>query len=551
MKFLKVLFAVTILFLSSCTKTKLNSVVHHIDSVTGSAYDLDTLQMTITPIPTQQDDAPTMTAVWKYQESHPSYLITLQAATYYAPNGPMIIVDSIANGTYQQAYINIEGANPAKDINAGFSTNWNCNGPCLLLQQVKGAFIQNIGMTGTYTKSAGFTEVQIDTSTRTQWEQTGILDNPTAMNAGIIIDPFNDPGYFTNPSAQELPGLSANYIVGMNTAGSTNVTIQQCSFKNFPVGIVITAGYQQNGDLININNCQIGNCITGIAFTQAQSKDCWVNNIMVWGGVRDILDGITYGAHKADGSICPTVLGGSIAGNNYEFIFAYAVTFSVNVSDVMAENIFKWGQVVGSAAGINFSNIQVDFQVSAPNVPSPDFYYYGENTSWIDCTLRDYNGGATGNRIVLNGYGNTFTGGSMSTPPLCLNSLAATGNLGPELNPPTFTNVSMFYEDKILNSNNYDSLIEIGANVPAFIDSHMDTGYLIAPSLASYVNVKDLIVTSQRYTEFGLTAMVSSEYPVGFVSSVRGDTVSLVNTGTYIYTSSLFRVWDCKIKSGF
>jgi len=532
--------------LGSCAKHNFKEpgfkTIH--DSISNTDWLVDTVNKTVSLFPTGEDDQPMVQSASQFQQRNPGYLI-ICPATGYQLNEP-VIVDSIANGVYQQSFINISGVTGAKDVNAAYSTNFHCAGSCFMLQQCKGCSISNIAMTGPYTKSSGFTQVQIDTTARAQWEDGINSDNYVSPVAGIVIDPFSDPSHYTGVY-QEYPGLSQYYLPGMSTSGSTDVVINECDIRQFCVGILITAGWQQNGDIIDVNNTQIGNCISAIAATQSQSKDCEVNNLMVWGGVETIFDGRNYGAGKGDGATMPIINGTSIAGSNKQIFNCYALSFPISASNIVAESILKIG-IAGGPAGCSFSNFDIDFQTGGVNTPSPDFYYWGPNTTWTGCMLRVYNGQTSSNRIVMNSQANTFIGGSFSTPPLCTSTEAVQGEYGQEIQTPTFQNVSLFYLDKILNTNQYDSISPLGGNAPVFINPSTFTGYFVITYPGDQPLIGDLIVSFAGIVEDGLPAITTFEYPVGYVTAVCHDTVYLKNTGQGIYTGSLYRVYDTQVK---
>jgi hypothetical protein len=110
--------------------------------------------------------------------------------------------------------------------------------------------------------------------------------------------------------------------------------------------------------------------------------------------------------------------------------------------------------------------------------------------------------------------------------------------------------VSLFALDKILNTNQYDSISPLGGNAPVFINPSTFTGYFVITYPGDKPLLGDLIVTYKSITENGLNTGIN-EYPVGYVTAVSNDTVYLKNTGEYIYTGTLYRVYDTQVKVNY
>jgi hypothetical protein len=475
---------------------------------------------------------------------NPGYKIHLTNGNFYISKP--LIAANIINGIYHQVTINIEGFTNAKNTPSQNTTNiiptFN-NTFAIGIQQGKGCIIKNILFQGKFTFPNALMPIQIDTLNFINWTDGQASNNITSPYSAIVIDPFSDSTLYDNIIHLMYEGLHSYYLPKMSPSGSTAINIEGCGISNFVVGIMVTPSYQQNGELINVNDCRIDYCRSSYAFTQAQSKANTINDLECWGGTHTVLDGYNYGAHKGDGATCPIVNVINIAGAVHQLINAYSNTFPISIDNVYAEGLFKIGSS-GGGAGTHFNNFQIDFQVEANNVPSPDYYYYGFNTYWTNCMLRVY---GTNDRIVLNGSRNYFYGGAMSTPPICRNLWLPLDNIS--YYPPIFSNVFMYYSNFMLNSNNYDSIISLSQKTMIVVDRSTFNGYFIDSNIGE-INIGDLLLTSNNYTD-QLTGIFSYEYPLGYVSNIGHDTIYLKNIGVGIENGQYFPVSVAKTKNIF
>lgn len=571
MQKIKSLVAVIFLFsfiMTGCKKTPAtlsHSYTYH-DPTSGADWQIDTVNQTITVTPVTNDNSPQLQSAIYYQQSHPGYVITPGPGNFILDE-PLNAVTTL-NGQITQTWFSIIGATDAKDANNAYTTNFYCmfkNGFGIGVQDCKGCLIENINFIGQFTLPNTFNITQIDTLPYSAWDDGQCSKNPTSPYTAIAIDPFSDPANYDGVVHQMYPNESQYYVPGMAKSGSTDVNIVNCRAQQFVVGFVVTPSFQQNGDLINFNNDRVDICKDGIAFTQAQSKACEVNDLMSWGQTFSVFDGINYGAGSGNGSTFADINTTNIAGNTHQVFNVEAKSFPLNATNVFAENVYKIGEVIGQA-GAYFNGFQVDFQVASPGVPSPDFYYYGYMTTWVGCMLRIYNNGpgAEFDRLVLNMSGNSFQGGMMSAPPICANHEEALFQVQPGNYPTTFSNVAMYYTSPYeLSVNNYDSVFNLGQagagytlgyTLPVTVNTSNWTGSVVVPAATgNSVSVGDALTCYKFYSEFLLTNYDSYEYPLGFVTSVTlgstQDTIYWRNSGQDIYTGQNLNIWDNKIKT--
>lgn len=478
-----------------------------------------------------------------YCNANPGWIMELEAGNY--PITQSLVFASLVNGFYQQFHIVMRGAVPTKNTPSQYTSNiidLSTNGFGLGIQQGKGCHINNIAFYGQYTFPNSLNLVSLDTLSSGAWN-VGVESSPTSPYAGIVIDPFSDPSSYTNGRLM-YKGLESYYIKGMNQSGSTDITIDGCSFYNYLVGVMVTPSNQQNAELINVWNSGFEKCKVAYACTQAQSKTNTFNNNKIWSFVRTGLDGANYGTGHSDGSCMPFVDNLNIAGGVYDIIEAASSNFSINMQNVFAENLFKIG-LSGGPAGCHYSNWQIDFQ-TGPNLPEPDYHSGGYNITWDNCTFRHY--GEPDHRITMNSPDNIFNGGNFNVPPVCYSNPADNSLYTPNSNPATFNHVKMTYTTKWLNNNNYDSVVYIGNNITAHIDRNTFTGYIVGQYPG--ITVGDKLMTMKWYEG---TTTTTFEYPLGQVTSISADqdTTYFCKVGVGIHDGDVLYVYDGKIKQAY
>jgi hypothetical protein len=498
----------------------------------------DTVNHVIILAPARGDSYQELQAAIDFCIDHPGYRIHLENGDFYISHP--LIVAKIVNKDYGQVSIDMEGAAYAKNSQPAYTSNiitTFTNGFAIGMQLNKGSVIRNIHFQGKFRFPNTLSQIEVDTLPFDKWKDGICRDTRTSPYAAIVIDPFGDRAYYNNPEYTMYPGLEKYYLPGMDRAGSTAINISGCSIYDFVVGVLVTAAFQYNGELINVTDCRIDNCKVCYAYSQAQSKANTLFDLMVWGGVHTIVDGASYGFYHNDASTGPFVDVMNVAGSVHQLFNVYASTFPFSAKRVYAESLFKIG-IVRGLVGAHFDDFQVDFGNSGYGFPSPDFYYEGYNTTWTSCMLRLYNG--LPERLVLDFPTNTFTGGSMNAPPLCWNTTEQM---------PTFTNVGMFYykvASSVLNSNNYDTRAYVEGPGKLHVNRSDFSGWCICRNIAQ-VSVGDIWVTSKRF-EDQYPLITGCNYPVGFVTAIKRDTVFLQNVGVGIHNGDSFTIVDCKIK---
>lgn len=453
----------------------------------------------------------------------------------YPISRPWILAQINSTGSdYNLIGFNVVGETYAFSTQPGYTVNilpQYTDAPAIIMQGNKGTLIENLNILGKYTFPLGLNQVQVDTLTFAQWRDE-CADNRTAAYVGISIDPFSDTMYmYGYPKYQRLLPY---YISGMSRSGSTGIKITGCSASQFVVGILSSGAWQYNGELIDINHCSLNNCKVAYACSQAQAKCNKLEFIEVWGNCHTAVDGVNYGMGHTDASTCPYISKFNIAQACHQFVNIYSKNFSTSIRDVFMESTFKIG-IVNGLEGTLMDNVQATFPNWGGGVPSPDFYYAGYNTTWILPTLKIYNNLPT--RIVLDYPTNIFIGGALNAPPVIWNTYAnpANGQFA------KFSNVGMGYYKgpPVLNSNAYDVRHYLGGYDTLHINRSNFTGWFISHGTNKVLHVNDLLVHNSRRFEDQNSTIVGSNYPIGFVCGLPGDTVKLMNMGVGIHEGDI------------
>lgn len=394
------------------------------------------------------DDAGAIQKGIDYILNHPGAERTL----YFPPGSykisrPLLIARPNGN-RYLQASINLVGPAGSRDLGTGYAmiTPTFNNAFAIGIQSGKGVQIKNLSLKGLFTFPNRLNPIQVDTLSFEEWRDGSSRDNSYSPYGGIVIDPFSDAAAYASP-ADMYPGLRGYYLSGLGRGGSTDVRIEGCSIVNFVVGVMISPSNQQNGELIDVEDCDISYNKVGYSMGQAQSKECHVDRLKCWGPTHTLFDNVHYGFHHGDGAAVPYVDGVSIAGSVKELCSILASSFGGGFRNVYAEMLFRIGYA-GGPATVYFDDCSFNFATEGPNTPYPDFFVLGSGATFRNCMLRCYTG-APGLRLFLSCTSNVYDGGAMNEPPVAVN--LDNSGIYPS---PVFKNVVMYYSDGILGSGN-------------------------------------------------------------------------------------------------
>jgi hypothetical protein len=364
-------------------------------------------------------------------------------------------------------------------------------GPGLMLQRSKGVRIENIYFKGPL--KLDFSQILIQKMKFSDW---GAYNRYTPI-AGIAVDPFCDSTLINARYA----GFEKYYPAGMNRAGSTGLQIIGCKFTGWETGIVLEPTYQQNGDCIDIIDCDIEYSKIAIATTQPQNKGNTVIRLKSWGDVYTIIDGVHYGKGMGVLPYCDVA---NIAGGTYQLFELGNADFQGSVNDWYAELLFKIGTISGYQT-TKVSSITCDFMSDGP---VPDFIVKG-NINFKDAHLRYYTNGDLKRRLFMPGFCGTFQDGDFDTYPI----ISSVNNTGVGYCTAAFCHVGLAQEPgsswsrPFLNSNNYEHPQFVG-NFSVIVDTVNWTATTTASiPLNSYVITEDQANGSMQVGRFNGTSL--------------------------------------------
>ena len=531
---------------------------------------------------------------WYALQKGINYIVNNQmsARTLYFPPGTYrigrpLIIARLTGTVYRQASINLLGPANAKDVAVGGAsivTAFN-NTFAIGIQIGKGVEIRNLGIRGQFTFPNTLTPVQVDTLAFNQWTDGKARENRMSPYSGIVIDPFSDSTVY--PRNEDMyPGLHAWCPRGFGRGGSTAVQVIGCSITNFVVGMMITPSNQQNGELVDVIDCDISGNKVGYAMGQAQSKECHVDRLKCWSPTHTLFDNVTYGFRHGDGAAVPMVDGVNIAGHVKQLCNIYAPSFGGTFRNVYTEGLFRVGYI-GGYATLSFEDCQLNFETESPGKPYPDFFILGSGVTFHNCMLRSYTS-HTGFRLLVAGTNDHFEGGVMNEPPVAVNL----DNNGIYSNP-TFDHVQMYFEGGILGGggnpgwvsaaspiqgsdgrapdpvyvgnsylysdpfygsellykltyrDNYERIVRLTDQPTIHVDKTSWTAWFKLPAASdtSLLLPGDFMLTRNLHYQDEFSNTLGVTYPVGIIRQIRGDTVLLDNLAVGISEGMKLDMW--------
>ncbi len=491
------------------------------------------------------DNEPQIKAAIDYCNTYPGWKLGLRHGLFETYSS--IIAANLVNCTYKQVSFEMFGEFGAKNAPDQFLSIiapqfWTT--PALAIQQGKGVKIRNITLLGGYQLPSHLIPAQVFSYRPAQWQDGVCSFGRTNPYAGIAIDPFSDSTYYGG-MYQMYDRLHQWYIPGMSRGGSTDIKIVDCKITQFVVCIVVTPSFQQNGELIDVLDCQLGNCYSAYAWTQAQSKQNNVKGLMVWSACYVVFDGVNYGYQHGDGTFAPTVDDVNIAGEVNSLIQAYAYSFAIKLSNVYGEEIFRIGSTgANSYSPTVFENCTFDWASSQDNMYSPDFLFEGDGVIFRDCHFRNYNQD-TLRRFVLNSTHTIFDGGDMGLVPYIQND---------QNDPPEMHNVMVFYgRTPWIKTNRYDTSYIISQG--AYHATGNGNGYFVGGNLST-LKQGDLLITTATNVNGEVpgiqAASVNHQTILGYVTyPITSDTVFVDHSAVSILDNTTYPIFVCKYKKSF
>ena len=375
----------------------------------------------------KHDDIDALEHARDFVINHPAVLV-MPIGSYFISRP--FLLQNIVKGQNQFFTIHLKGVFSSKSASIEYLTRIICgykSGFGIGIQLGRGITIENITVLGTYTFPDQVTNLNIGSLKFNDWANGSVTDSRYNPYAGISIDPFGG-------------------ILG--GGGTSDVTIRNCSIRQWMVGICLTPNSETaNDEIVNIIDDDIENCRVSIAIGQDQSKTIKISGLKVWGSTHTVLDGLTYGKGTGGGSVfCDNW---NIAGNVNQLFNLITDRFPLSAINIYSESIFRIGNV-GRGAGSNFINFEIDF-LSGPGLPAPDYLLSGD-ANFYGGSLRYYDGSPTHRMNFVNTRAK-FRDMTMNNLPI---TAAIYGIPHANYPRPTLDNVRLYYQ-----SGYSDTLIRI------------------------------------------------------------------------------------------
>lgn len=532
---------------------------------------------------------------WHAIQKAIDYILNQPSAgrTLYFPAGSYtisrpLIIARLTGNTYRQASIDLVGPASSRDLGTGSANILPAfnNTFAIGIQSGKGVSVKNLVIRGRFTFPNQLRPIQVDTLSFAQWTDGSSRENPRSPYSGIVIDPFSDSTVY--PSNSDMyPGLHAWCPRGFGRGGSTAVQITGCSIINFIVGIMITPSNQQNGELVDVIDCDISFNKVGYAMGQAQSKECHVERIKCWGATHTLFDNVNFGFRHGDGAAVPLVDGVNIADAMKQLCCIYSVSFGGTFRNVYAEQLFRIGYA-GGPATLSFEDCQLNFSTESPGIPYPDFFILGSGASFHNCMLRCYTG-KPGMRLNLSGSSNYYEGGTTNEPPIAVNldenftypsplfknvlmyysggilgntntNLVSTATSfpfrssnGKESDPVYYGNSYRFHDTdygvdlvyKLTYNDTYERIVQINGTPAIHVNKSDWTAWFLLNSPTDTFKLRpgDFVLTWRLPYQDIFMKIIAPTNPVGIIKSINGDTVRLINLAYGIQEGMQLELW--------
>jgi hypothetical protein len=305
-----------------------------------------------------------------YKITQPLILISGGAT----PDTGFVTVNLIGESTWWQA---VGGSAIVCTFNDSFAIG---------IQKGKGCEILNLKLVGTFSSPSTSPAHTFYNLAESAFVTDGSIDYPTAVYAGVGIDPFTTSGYPTH----EYPTLHAYYNLGGSTSsGSTGILISNCFIDKFVAGVANSInGQLKNAELTTITNVYFGDfglkwCVIG---AQAQEKVNIIYDCASWGATYGFFTNRGYGVNSTEAGNW-FISKNNVAGAMIQcFNVETDGWFPTFVDGFYAESIGKIGQFASEAGGI--SNSIFDFvnpsDIGFQNVLNCD----KATCSFTNCTIR-------------------------------------------------------------------------------------------------------------------------------------------------------------------
>lgn len=488
------------------------------------------------------DNANAFQAASDYIIQHPGL-----GSNLYIPPGDYYtsrpwILQKVQNGMWQFFTIHIFGDAPAKSSPTQYLTNIFCSyntGFGIGVQFGRDIRIENINIAGQY-QPPPVNIYNIGTTIYSDWNTGSTRHSRFSPYSGIAIDPFCDSNNLASGDRYQFANSNSQYLPNTGRGGTSGAKINNCSVKNFEVGIVLTPnGYTQNDEDIDIVDDNIFACKVNIAICQDQSKAITIERLKSWGPTYTVLDGLNYGSGTGGGSTFCSIW--NIAGCVNQLINVNVSRFPISLFGIYAESLFRIGGAYG-LAGCNFVNCQIDL-LTGPGMPAADYVFAGGPATYSGGMLRYYDGTYLQHRMNLNDLKMKFRDMTFNNFPIT----AAVYGLGTNTYPvPTFDNITYFY-----NTQNQEGFRQAWPIGPITIDRIHWTASLPKPNdtltVGSYLLGGPTDATKWYYDR-GMNPTIANTIQIGRIIKVTTDSVFLDDVGLNCFNGSFGAVFIDSVK---
>jgi hypothetical protein len=281
--------------------------------------------------------------------------VQLPKGTYNVSN-PLLIA-RVKGGQYQQVTCSLRGSGYAKNTNQGTTLVFNNTDFGIGIQCGRACVVSDVSIVGTLVN-------------------TGKRYSP---QAGVVIDPYAE--------AKLDAGYSGNYLA---SAASSTCDVKGVSLHGWEVCYMNSPnGITQMGEMCNVYDVTIGDCVYGLVSGNDQNKQNEWRNIQAWGKCDALFSdrlGRGIGGHIV-------INGFNVAGGQVKQIFDWhGGRFPLVVRDGFAEMVHKIGDFMAGMASVYNSHFDFINHSLLKKMPVADcpIWAGGHGVDFVDCVLRNY-----------------------------------------------------------------------------------------------------------------------------------------------------------------
>ncbi len=327
----------------------------------------------------------------------------------YIIETPIIGADQRTDGGYNYVNYHITGNVPVYST-TGAPTRLEVSDSChvgFVVQKGRQITISNIA----FEKETNFfniDEEEIILWEDSTWEsETNSRMNRYSPTTAIAIDAFDDGITGIN----QYPQLSSYYTYNGSVAGTSQLTIEGCSFVGFYMGIANNPSSKiANGDNIRVANCHAKWLHTFYACGQTQSRGNSIDNIYAY-SLHTFVSGESIG--KMDGTP-PALSNLNIAHFTKMLLDVQTNVAVMRVSNSYMEGLWSLGNVSGKY-GASFHQCQIKFNTAGVNHMPPYHARSGGTISFVDCMLGYYTDCANNRPLFALAKGIDVIGGYLDS----------------------------------------------------------------------------------------------------------------------------------------